>query len=124
MARVGTPFVAFLLLYDGPEQDRVGEGTDIPPHSHLRERRRFALLETSSGENVMKINVRTTYTINDGAEKTRNVSITVADGFDIKASMIDHITAMSLAADEIIRETQTRGQIMVSSVALQDAVAA
>lgn len=72
----------------------------------------------------MKINVRTTYTINDGAEKTRNVSITVADGFDIKASMIDHITAMSLAADEIIRETQTRGQIMVSSVALQDAVAA
>ena len=72
----------------------------------------------------MKINVSTTYTINDGPETNRNVGISVSDGFDIEASDLNRITTMSLAADEIIRETKSRGQIMVSKVALQVTLAA
>jgi hypothetical protein len=72
----------------------------------------------------MKINVSTTYTINNGPETSRNVGISVVDGFDIEASDLNRITTMSLAADEIIRETKSSGQIMVSKVALQVELAA
>jgi hypothetical protein len=54
------------------------------------------------------INARVTYTVNNGADQTADVAVSVPD--DLQDDAIGRYTVASLAADQLIE----KGQIMVS----------
>lgn len=67
----------------------------------------------------MNLNIRATYTVNNGDTKTKSMSIEMPDGFT--DTPIERIAVMSKAADQLVE----KGQIMVSDVEiLQNADAA